>query len=291
MGKVNTIKFSQQQKTYKLSTEERGFFYIIAGQNRPYYTEPYRTETFGIALVEKGSINLQAGLNKHTVTAPAIISMGPSVIRNFEKSNDESLMHIIFFTREYLLQDQTNVFLLHQYDFFENNAKHVIALDAPQRDVFMRIFSLIADVAARKHTYEASIVRSYILVLINEIEVLVEDGKDLENQSENMSPLFLKFKSLLAEKYLEERSVAFYAEQLHTTPKYLSALVKKQTGRTAGMLINESVILEAKVLLQNHRFSIGQVSQHLNFSDQSVFGKYFKISTGLSPQEYRKSLS
>ncbi|WP_369427719.1 helix-turn-helix domain-containing protein [Pontibacter harenae] len=54
------------------------------------------------------------------------------------------------------------------------------------------------------------------------------------------------------------------------------------------MLLYRSVALEAKVLLQNRTLTVSQVSDLLNFSDQSLFGKFFKANTGISPVEYRK---
>jgi len=290
MGKVDIIKISQQQRTYQLAIEKKDFFYILAGPDRRYHNEPYRTETFAIALLEKGTVKLQAGLNKQIVNAPALISVGPSVIRNFKKTDDESQLQILFFTKEYLLEQQTNVFFLNQYDFFEDNRKHVILLDSKQNEKFAQLFALISDVVNHKHKHESAIVRSYIFILMNEIEALHDEEKITDLKKDYINSLFFQFKALLEKEYLKNRSVSFYAAQLHTTPKYLSSLVKKQTGRTAGGIINEAIILEAKVLLQNYLFSIGQISDHLNFSDQSVFGKFFKINTGMSPNEYRRSL-
>ena len=95
---------------------------------------------------------------------------------------------------------------------------------------------------------------------------------------------------MLAKEFSRHRSLSFYANKLNTTSKYLSEVVKKQTGKTAGEWIEHTVILEAKVLLQNRELGIAQVSDLLNFSDQSVFGKFFKTHTGISPLEYRKRL-
>ena len=85
----------------------------------------------------------------------------------------------------------------------------------------------------------------------------------------------------------KERSVSFYANQLNITPKYLSEAVKEIMGKTAGELIDEAVIMQAKVLLKTPDLNIGQVATVLNFPDQSFFGKFFKKHVGLSPNQYR----
>jgi AraC-like DNA-binding protein len=88
-----------------------------------------------------------------------------------------------------------------------------------------------------------------------------------------------------------ERKLDYYADQLHLTPKSLSAAIKKYTGKSAGKWIDDSITLEAKVLLQNKTLTVSQVSGMLNFSDQSVFGKFFRANTGISPIEYRKKFN
>jgi AraC-like DNA-binding protein len=90
---------------------------------------------------------------------------------------------------------------------------------------------------------------------------------------------------------MKEHKLDFYASQLHLTPKSLSAAIKKQTGKSAGKWIDDTVTLEAKVLLQNKSLTVSQVSSLLNFSDQSVFGKFFRANAGLSPVAYRKKFA
>ena len=92
----------------------------------------------------------------------------------------------------------------------------------------------------------------------------------------------------LAEKYYKiERQVGFYADKMNLTPKYLSQIIKANTGKSVNNWIDEYVILEAKALLKSTKLSIQQISDELNFVDQSVFGKYFKRLAGMSPKEYR----
>ena len=100
---------------------------------------------------------------------------------------------------------------------------------------------------------------------------------------------FRQFTELLGEHYKHERSVGFYARQLCITPKYLTTIIRKTSGRTAAEWIDDYVVLEAKNLLKYSTMSIQEISYYLNFPNQSFFGKYFKRHVGMSPQEYRNS--
>ena len=91
--------------------------------------------------------------------------------------------------------------------------------------------------------------------------------------------------------FRSERSVAFYADRLCVTPKHLSAVSKEITSHTASELIDHYVIMEAKIMLAESALTIQEISNKLNFANQSFFGKYFKHLTGYSPSEFRKMAS
>lgn len=100
-----------------------------------------------------------------------------------------------------------------------------------------------------------------------------------------------RFLRLVQENFRRERFLDFYADKLDITPKHLSRTVLTQTGVPAVEWITRHVILEAKVMLRSSNLNIQQIAQELNFPSQSFFGKYFKKATGLSPKDYRNSLS
>ena len=99
--------------------------------------------------------------------------------------------------------------------------------------------------------------------------------------------IFDRFIEILRENYATQRAIGFYADRLCMTPKYLSQVVYSVSGRHAGDWIRDYVILEAKALLKSGRYSVQQVSDMLNFANQSFFGAYFKRSVGCSPSAYR----
>ena len=106
-------------------------------------------------------------------------------------------------------------------------------------------------------------------------------------QGSRKRQIFDRFIEELRQHYASERSIGFYAEQVCLTPKYLSQVVYAVSGRYAGEWIRDYVILEAKALLRIRQYSIQQISDMLNFANQSFFGAYFKKATGFTPSEYR----
>jgi len=116
------------------------------------------------------------------------------------------------------------------------------------------------------------------------LELQPEDEKMVNKRSEEY---FNKFMSLLSQYFRSERTIEFYASKLFITPKYMTSLIKKTSGRCAMEWINECVVMEAKHLLRHSDMSIQGISEYLNFSNQSFFAQYFKRFTHCSPSEYR----
>ena len=97
-----------------------------------------------------------------------------------------------------------------------------------------------------------------------------------------------KFLTLLKQYHQEERTVNFYADKMCISPKHLSAVIKQMSHKTAHELIADFVTMTAKRLLKTTPMSIQEISDELNFANQSFFGKFFKQNTGQSPSAYRR---
>jgi AraC-like DNA-binding protein len=91
------------------------------------------------------------------------------------------------------------------------------------------------------------------------------------------------------EQIRRHREVAYYAEQLHITPKYLSDTVRRATGTSALGHINRSLVIIIKQLLDNSDLSIVQIAEELHFESLSYFSRFCTKHLGVPPSEYRKS--
>lgn len=83
--------------------------------------------------------------------------------------------------------------------------------------------------------------------------------------------------------------VQWYANQLHISPKYLSALCKQRTGKTAGDWITRFTVEEAKRLLVHSDDTVKQIAFRLGFADSSFFCQYIRKHTGATPLAIRNN--
>ena len=94
-------------------------------------------------------------------------------------------------------------------------------------------------------------------------------------------------RKLVEEHFRRERLIAFYAEALAMTPDRLNDHVKRATGVTAGHLIRQRVLTEAKRQLVFTNQAVQEIAYDLAFSDPSHFTRFFRKQTGLTPQAFR----
>ena len=87
-----------------------------------------------------------------------------------------------------------------------------------------------------------------------------------------------------------EREVAFYADKLCVSAKYLSELVKKNSGHPASYWINGYAMQEILALLKQSDFTFAEISLQMNFYNPAHFTRFVKNQTGLSPTELRLKL-
>jgi len=96
------------------------------------------------------------------------------------------------------------------------------------------------------------------------------------------------FKLLIEKNYKQFKLPKEYASLLYITPNYLNALCNDVLGISAGEMIRNRVILEAKRLLVNLDLPVANIAYELNFADNSYFSKFFKKHVGVTPEEFRK---
>jgi AraC family transcriptional regulator, transcriptional activator of pobA len=97
-----------------------------------------------------------------------------------------------------------------------------------------------------------------------------------------------QLRALVDENFRKERQLGFYAEKLAMTVDRLNDHVKRSTGVTAGHLIRQRVLTEAKRQLVFTTQPIHDIAEELAFADPSHFARFFRKQTGTTPHEFRE---
>jgi AraC family transcriptional activator of pobA len=101
-------------------------------------------------------------------------------------------------------------------------------------------------------------------------------------------PTVEALRGLIEENYRQQRQLDFYAGKLAMTVDRLNDAVKRATGVTAGHLIRQRILTEAKRQLVFTTLAVHEIAYDLNFSDPSHFTRFFRQQTGVTPQAFRE---
>ncbi len=169
-----------------------------------------------------------------------------------------------------------------------------VPLSAHEAELVTRYVALLGDIVTSELAYKRDAVHSLLSsVFYIMAGVVTKHTSELKKMSAVPSSrskmIFEQFIKLVSEYHTQQRMVGFYADKLCLTPKYLSKLIRNATGRSAPEWIDAYVILEAKNMLKYSNATIKEIVFRLNFPNQSVFYKFFKARTGMTPTEYRNS--
>ncbi len=90
--------------------------------------------------------------------------------------------------------------------------------------------------------------------------------------------------------FSKDISVEDAAETLRVTPNYLGEQIKKHTGKSFRLILNERRIREAEVYLRLHKeLSVSRIANLCGFNDSNYFATVFRKYKGTTPRGYRNA--
>jgi AraC-like DNA-binding protein len=222
------------------------------------------------------------------VKAGQIYFMIPGQVHswNFEGSVDGFVVNFSDGLFHSFLSDNT---YLDKYTFFNGVARNsVFQLPVNARDEAKELFKKIIREVKKNDGSSVDFVRVCLIELF--ITVFRTAPTSNAGRIPQQNQLILSnFRKLIDTYYAEKRLPKEYAAMLYITPNHLNALCKDLLGKPAGELIRDRILLEAKRLLININLAISEIALQLNFADNSHFTKFFKKSTQITPEEFRKA--
>jgi len=167
----------------------------------------------------------------------------------------------------------------------------VMALNDPDFEKCRQNFSSIKEkFEDRTHRFRIEIVNLQLQIFVMEMWNLFADQMDRRFNSTEKSSLFERFLQLVQRHCMEHREVEFYSDLLAITPKYLTEVCKKASGKTASEWIQNYTVQRLIILLKTPNLSFTEIADTLHFSSQSFFSRYVKKTLGVSPSEYRQRM-
>ena len=244
-----------------------------------------------IGVTVSGTAKIKINGKLHELRPNTLFIFNENTVIEQVKASIRSSGYMITYSRQYLnsIHVDTQDLISIYHGFLDEPCVQVDPEEAAYiHDISKLMRSVLCDYAPTSN--REKIISSLFAAMFHYVMGILQKhslpaGND--SVSNRTDELFNKFLDLLREYCSTERSVEFYASKMGITPKYLSLILKKKSGRNASKLIDEAVVYEAKRLLKYSGMSINEIALKLNFASQSFFGKYFKQRVGVSPSRYK----
>lgn len=142
-----------------------------------------------------------------------------------------------------------------------------------------------------QENYNMQTVSSLIYAQMNHYDALFRQYTDRQQYAlSHEQTIFDRFIQLVNLHAVKQHQIAFYAERMCLTERYLGTVIRQASGVTAKEWIDRAIIARIKVELRYTEKTVTQISEDMNFNTPSFFNKYFKRLTQMTPAEFRSSL-
>ena len=258
--------------------------------NNPVRKLHYHSLLYQINWITEGSYELFADHKKIKAEKNNLVLIKPNTIHS-NRFTHHLKGCVIHYSKDFLESYiSLNKHLKHVINGETNNRFIILKVKKADLDEFNDLFNKIMIIYDEGTLLKNEILSGYLnLILLKIYEYLIQENTKTSNNQSLI--IFNRFIEHLEKNYKLNKTVNEYASLLHISPGYLNSIVKEETGKTAGNLIRNRVVDEAKQQLICTEKNISEISYGLNFKDPSYFCRLFKKGTGISPKDFRKTYS
>ncbi len=248
---------------------------------------PYLLNDYRIGYIRQGYMHGIINLQEYTITAGHAVFITPGTIVEPLDISDDFLIVGMGVQRDLFHIAHSGSLP----SLFNGKQKHgILAVDNREEMLLDHLFRMLCEAVTAQNDITAT-THHLIAAITAYYNVLFERQSDATPACRSAAnDLFDRFLQLVNGHCREQRHLAFYADKLCLTERYLGTVVRQTSGITAKEWIDRAVITSAKVMLRHGNLQVVEISDRLHFANASFFCKYFKRLTGCTPQEYRQKV-
>lgn len=261
---------------------------------------PFLLEDYRIGIVKKGYMHGILNLQEYRVEADCAVFVTPgSIVEPLDMSDDFQVKGMG------LPPDMLRLALSDKLpDVFNGQMKHGIQkITMGEKKLLDHMFSMLweitndkeesGNVISTKDTLPNQQVAYNMIATITSYynNIFANQIKKTMTPQATAKEIFDRFIYLVNNHCREQRRLAFYAEKICITERYLGTVVRQTSGITAKEWIDKAVMTAAKVMLRHSNRQVAEIADELHFPNASFFCKYFKRLAECTPQEYRQGKS
>ena len=248
--------------------------------------EPHRHNSYVLVFFTKGSGTHEIDFDVFTIQPGSMFFLQPGQMHHWNLSDDVEGF-VIFYS-----QEMYNLYFgqktIGDYPFYSSvDNKPEMFFDATESKLILPYFeSLILETQANQLLKQDKIMN---LLDIIHIEIARKYSETHLHEAHSYNVKIKTFELVLEHNFKKEKAPSFYASQLAITLKHLNRICNEMLQKTTTEVITDRIILEAKRMLMDKKFTVNEIATELGFDDYSYFTRLFKKHTRMTPTDFRIS--
>lgn len=251
---------------------------------------PHRKTVNDFIMLTQGSMIRMKGLNRYEFGANACFFLPAHQISLDAWMSEDIRGYYCHFDTNLLTKRWQKQDLEREFSFLNFLGNPVVSIDNESVRQVEMILERLWTEYQKKRTDSGDIFRIYLLALFIELkQMAAADPQSVPAQTDSAAARFTQlYKNALNQFIYEKQQVAEYAELLNISPNHLNKCVKTATGQSARALLDEMLLMEAKVLLNQTDLTVSEIAYRIGKQDPSNFNRFFRNKIGMTPKEYQQ---
>ena len=248
--------------------------------------EPHRHNSYVLVFFTKGSGTHEIDFDVFTIQPGSMFFLQPGQMHHWNLSDDVEGF-VIFYS-----QEMYNLYFgqktIGDYPFYSSvDNKPEMFFDATESKLILPYFeSLILETQTNLLLKQDKIMN---LLDIIHIEIARKYSETHLHEAHSYNVKIKTFELVLEHNFKKEKAPSFYASQLAITLKHLNRICNEMLQKTTTEVITDRIILEAKRMLMDKKFTVNEIATELGYDDYSYFTRLFKKNTRMTPTDFRIS--
>ena len=240
------------------------------------------------AFMIKGTARATVNITQYDFHENDLIYLAPNSFFLVHEFSEDAQLSYIIFSSSFL---EKNAYSLRRPRLVATEACQIVNATAEQAKIVVNFSQLMEDSV----NCTPSMLNSERMVHIyNLVHVVFQDYFVANNGAkiqpmDRKSEIYHEYSELVMKHYHEWHHVSDYAEALRITVPHLCSTIKQASQRTAGDLISEAILTDAKAQLKLSSTPIKEIAMSLGFDNVAFFNRFFKTHEGITPRNYRNS--
>jgi len=248
---------------------------------------PARAINHTLIFLTEGEAIMSIGSETHRIFKNECLIVPAGQVFSF-KNLDINRGYLCHFHNDIVIGKFGKNNMLKDFEFLNVWGNNMISLSNQTGEFVEHLFKRILIEYSENGLKYPDIILSNLIALLCEINHAYKPFA--VSKKTNALNLANRFRELISNNITSKHFVREYADLLSITPNHLNKSVREITGKSATKWIDETLMLEAKVLLYQSNMTISEVSTEIGFMDTSYFSRFFKKHEGTTPLEFRKMI-